>query len=137
MLRDDLSLSDLFNSLLSLQTNTVINKLLQTISTTAKMVFWETVAHLSIKYIGPETTYEIFTQLVLFCVRVKQIQIQVQILLGSSSLLTYLMVPSIGSVIISLTSSWIRVRVGCLLLMLVILKLAIGAEIAWNGPFYH
>lgn len=97
------------------------------------MRLFETVARLSIRYLGPETTYEIFTSIVLFCARVKQ----VQIFLSSFSLLTYLMIPSIGSVIISLTSSSIQMRIGCLLLMLVILKLAIGAEIAWNGPFYH
>jgi hypothetical protein len=46
------------------------------------------------------------------------------------------MIPSIGTVIISLTSSSVHMRIGCPILMLVILKLAIDAEIASNGPFY-
>ena len=92
------------------------------------MSVFETVARLSIQHIGPETTYEIFTSLVLFYARVKQLQI----FLGSFSVLTYLMIPYIGSVIISLTSSSIQIRIGCPLIMLVILKLALDAEIASN-----
>jgi hypothetical protein len=96
------------------------------------MSVFETVASFSIQHIGPKTTYEIFTSLVLFYARVKQ----VQIFLSSISLLTYLMIPSIGTVIISFTSSSVPMRIGYPILMLVILKLAIDAEIASNGPFY-
>jgi hypothetical protein len=96
------------------------------------MSVFETVARFSIEHIGSKITYEIFTSIVLFYARVKQ----VQIFLTSISLLTYLMIPSIGTVIISLTSSSVHLRIGCPILMLVILKLAIEAEIASNGPFY-
>jgi hypothetical protein len=96
------------------------------------MSVFEIVASFSIQHIGPKTTYEIFTSLVLFYARVKQ----VQIFLSSISLLTYLMIPSIGTVIISFTSSSVPMRIGYPILMLVILKLAIDAEIASNGPFY-
>jgi hypothetical protein len=97
------------------------------------MSVFETVARFSVEHIGPKTTYGIFTSLVLFYARVKQ----VQIFLGSISLLTYLMIPSIGTIIISFTSSSVQMRIGCPIIMLVILKLAIDAEIASNGLFYY
>lgn len=87
---------------------------------------FETIARLSLQHIGPETTYKIFTSLVLIYARVNQLKI----FLSSMSLMTYLMIPYIASIIISLRASSIQLRIGCPLLMLVILKWALDREIA-------
>ncbi|KAH0292034.1 hypothetical protein M436DRAFT_84560 [Aureobasidium namibiae CBS 147.97] len=87
---------------------------------------FETITRLSFQHIGPETTYKIFTSLVLIYARVNQLKI----FLGSMSLMTYLMFPSIASIIISLRASSIQMRIGCPLLMLVILMWALDRETA-------
>lgn len=95
----------------------------------AYITLFETVARFSIKHIGAEKTYQIFTSFVLLCARLKQLQIAI----GASSLLTYLMVPTAATIIISIMASSMHLRVGCPLLMLVILWVAIDAELAAYG----
>lgn len=91
---------------------------------------FETVARFSIKHIGAEKTYQIFTSFVLLCARIKQLQIAI----GASSLLAYLMIPTAATIIIiSIMASSMHVRIGCPLLMLVILWVAIDAELASYG----
>ena len=94
---------------------------------------FETMARLSIQQLGPDTTYELFTSLVLLYARVNQLKI----FLGSISLLNYLMVPYIASIVIALYASSIRLRIGCPLIMLVIMKWALDAEIASNSLVHH
>ncbi|TIA48425.1 hypothetical protein D6C77_09919 [Aureobasidium pullulans] len=88
------------------------------------MSVFEIVVPFSIQHIGPETTYEILTSLILLYARIRQLQI----FLVSISLLAYMIVPSIGTIILSLTSSSLKLRSGCPVTMLVILKLAIDTE---------
>jgi uncharacterized membrane protein YfcA len=90
------------------------------------MSVFETVARFSIKHIGPETTYEVFTSLISLYARFKQLQT----FLGSINMMGYLIIPIIGAIIISLTSSSIHMRIDCPIVMLVIIKLALDAEIA-------
>jgi hypothetical protein len=90
------------------------------------MSVFETVARFSIQHVGPKTTYDIFTSLVLLYARLKQLQI----FLSSIHMMAYLIIPSVGAIIISLTSSSIYMRIGCPIIMLVIIKLALDAEIA-------
>ncbi|KAG9831015.1 hypothetical protein KCU98_g13425, partial [Aureobasidium melanogenum] len=90
------------------------------------ITLFENVVRFSIKHIGAEKTYEICTTLILHYARVKQ----AQIIMESSSLLACLMIPAIASIIISLTASSTHMRVGPPLVMLVILLLAIDAELA-------
>jgi hypothetical protein len=90
------------------------------------MSVFETVARFSIQHIGPKTTYEIFTSLILLYARLKQLQI----FLSSIHMMAYALIPSIGAIIISLTSSSIHMRIGCPIIMLVIIKFALDAEIA-------
>jgi hypothetical protein len=96
------------------------------------MSVFEIVARFSIQHIGPETTYEIFTSLILLYARIRQLQI----LLGSIRLLAYLVVPSIGTIIAFLTSSSLKIRLGCPVMMLVFLKLAIDAELRLGSFVY-
>jgi len=93
------------------------------------MYAFETIARLSFQHVGPETTYKIFTSLVLIYARVNQLKI----FLSSISLMTYLMIPSIASIIISLRASSTQMRIGCPLLMLVILLWARDREIALDS----
>jgi hypothetical protein len=53
------------------------------------MSVFEIVVRFSIHHIGPETTYEIFTSLILLYARIRQLQI----FLGSISLLAYMILP--------------------------------------------
>ena len=94
---------------------------------------FETMARLSIQQLGPDITYELFTSLVLLYARVNQLKI----FLGSISLLNYLMVPYIASIVIALYASSIRLRIGCPLIMLVIMKWALDAELASNSLVHH
>jgi hypothetical protein len=92
------------------------------------MSVFETVARFSIQHVGPKTTYEIFTSLVLLYACFKQLQI----FLSSIHMMAYLMIPSISAIVVSLTSSSIYMRIGCPIIMLVIIKFALDAEIASN-----
>jgi hypothetical protein len=96
------------------------------------MSVFEIVARFSIQHIGPETTYEIFTSLVLLYARIRQLQI----FLGSIRLFAYLVVPSIGTIIVFLTSSSLKMRLGCPVMMLVFLKLAIDTELRLGSFVY-
>jgi hypothetical protein len=100
--------------------------------TVAKMSIFEIVARFSIQHFGPETTYEIFTSLILLYARIRQLQI----LLGSISPLAYLMVPSTGAIIAYFSSSSVKMRFGCPAMMLVILKLAIDTELPSSNFIY-
>ncbi|CAD0108116.1 unnamed protein product [Aureobasidium uvarum] len=88
---------------------------------------FETIIRFSIKHVGPKTTYEILTTLILLYARLYQIKV----FFSSPGLLVWLMMPIIAaSIVISLASSSVYLRFGCPLAALVILKLAIDAEIA-------
>jgi hypothetical protein len=96
------------------------------------MSVFEIVACFSIQHIGPETTYEIFTLLILLYARIRQLQT----FLGDVSLLAYLIIPSIGTIIVPLTSSSVKMRFGCPVMILVILKLVIDTELR-SGSFVY
>ncbi|CAD0101390.1 unnamed protein product [Aureobasidium mustum] len=95
----------------------------------AYTTLFETVARFSIKHIGAEKTYEVFTSVVLLLVRLKQLQIA----MGHSSLLAYLIITIIVAIVVSVMASSITIRVGCPMLVLAILLLAIDAELASYG----
>lgn len=95
----------------------------------AYTTLFETVARFSIQHIGADKTYEVFTSLVLLSARVKQIQIA----MGHSSLLAYLIIIIVAAIIVSCMASSITIRVGCPLLVLAMLMLAIDAELASYG----
>ncbi|CAD0095781.1 unnamed protein product [Aureobasidium vineae] len=91
------------------------------------MSVFETVIRFSVQHIGPKTTYEIFTTLILLYARLNQ----VKVFFSSPGLLVWLMIPIIAaSIVISLTFSSVYLRFGCPIAALIILKLAIDAEIA-------
>jgi hypothetical protein len=100
--------------------------------TAVSMEIFEIVARFSIQHIGPEPTYEIFTSLILLYARMRQLQI----FLGSISFLICLIVPSIGASVAYFTSSSLKMRFGCPVMILVILKLAIDTELP-SSSFVH
>jgi hypothetical protein len=97
------------------------------------MSVFEIIVRLSIQHVGPEITYNIFTSLVLLYARIRQLQI----FLCSISPLAYLIVPSLGAIIVFLSSSSMKMRIGCPIMMLIILKLAIDIELPLSGFVYH
>ncbi|KAG9952696.1 hypothetical protein KCU85_g1797, partial [Aureobasidium melanogenum] len=99
----------------------------------AYVTLFENAARFSIKHIGPEKTYDICTTLVLLYARIKQAHIAMA---ASSGVPAFLIIPAIASIIISLTASSTHLRIGPPLVMLVILLLAMDADLASHGPSY-
>ncbi|KAH0370239.1 hypothetical protein KCU65_g2689, partial [Aureobasidium melanogenum] len=94
------------------------------------VTLFENAARFSIKHIGPEKTYDICTTLILLYARVKQVHAMAA---TNSGVPAFLIIPAIASIIISLTASSTHLRIGPPLVMLVILLLAMNADLASHG----